>query len=112
MQVVQLVYLDALTQEDNATTHASRHQEVYFNAADVCRILWPGNSPDLNMIEPCWAYLKRKTTRKGALTSRAHAEQQWLKAWEELPQWRIQVWIERIPRHIQEVIKDKGGNDY
>jgi hypothetical protein len=64
------------------------------------------------MIEPCWAYLKRKTTRKGALTSRAHAKQQWLNAWEELPQWRIQAWIERIPRYIQEVIKDKGGNDY
>jgi hypothetical protein len=64
------------------------------------------------MIEPCWAYLKRKTTCKGALTSRAHAEEQWVKAWEELPQWRIPVWIERIPRHIQEVLKDKRGDDY
>jgi len=22
------------------------------------------------------------------------------------------MWIERIPRHIQEVLKDKGGNNY
>ncbi|OCL01136.1 uncharacterized protein K441DRAFT_531162, partial [Cenococcum geophilum 1.58] len=25
---------------------------------------------------------------------------------------RIQAWIKRIPRHIKEVIRYKGGNDY
>jgi hypothetical protein len=29
-----------------------------------------------------------------------------------MPQARIQRWIERIPFHIQEVIRLKGGNDY
>ena len=30
----------------------------------------------------------------------------------ELTQKRIQEWIERIPRHIAEVIRLKGGNEY
>jgi hypothetical protein len=30
-------------------------------------MLWPANSPDLNMIEPYWFYIKLKTTEKGAI---------------------------------------------
>ena len=64
------------------------------------------------MIEQCWTYLKRATTAKGAQTSRAGAEQAWKEAWNDLEQWRIQQWIERIPKHIQEVIRLEGGNEY
>jgi hypothetical protein len=64
------------------------------------------------MIEPCWYYLKRVTTKKGAPKNRAEAERAWRQAWGELEQWRIQAWIERIPRHIQEVIRCEGGNEY
>ena len=64
------------------------------------------------MIEPAWMHLKRVTTQKGASKSRAEAERVWQKAWEELEQWRIQGWIERIERHIKEVIRLEGGNEY
>ena len=64
------------------------------------------------MIEPCWNYIKRVTTQKGVPQTRAEAERAWRKAWEELEQWRIQAWIERIPRYIQEVIRCRGGNEY
>lgn len=50
--------------EDKAPSHASKHQRVYYEAAEVQRLIWPGNSPDLNMIESCWGYLKRVTTKK------------------------------------------------
>lgn len=75
-------------------------------------ILPTGNSPDLNMIEPCWAHLKRVTTKHGPQTSKLAAEKAWRQAWENLEQWRIQEWIERIPIYIQAVIDLKGGNDY
>ena len=32
-------------------------------------MLWPANSPDLNMIVPCWFYIKIETIKKGAITS-------------------------------------------
>jgi transposase len=41
----------------------------------LIRLLWPGNSPDLNAIEPTWMYMKRETTKNGASTSRKVAEQ-------------------------------------
>ena len=61
--------------------------------ASVLRLFWPGNSPDLNMIEPCWNWMKRETTRKGAPQTRAQAEHVWTRAWKKLEQSRIQDWI-------------------
>jgi len=56
--------------------------------------------------------MKRKTTIRGAPTSRKEMEQAWLRTWEELPQDQIQRWIERIPVHIEEIIRLGGGNGY
>ena len=64
------------------------------------------------MIEPSWAYLKRVTTKKGGLKLQGKAEKAWTTAWKDLQQERIQQWIERIIRHIKEVIRLEGGNEY
>jgi hypothetical protein len=56
--------------------------------------------------------MKRCTTRKGALKSRAEVVPPWESCFEDLPQAQIQAWIERIRRHIQKVIELKGGNEY
>jgi len=103
---------DALVQEDRAPSHAHIAQAAVFSAAEVARLVWCPNSPDLNMIEQCWPYLKRQTTKRGAPKSKAEAEAVWRQAWEDLEQPRIQAWIERIPFHIQEVIRLEGGNEY
>jgi hypothetical protein len=39
-------------------------------------------------------------------------EKAWYRAWEDLPQEKIQQWIEAIPDHIQEIIRLEGGNEY
>jgi len=101
-----------IIQEDGAAPHSWEYKMKIYRLAGIIQLLWPGNSPDLNMIEPAWPHLKRVTTKKGPPTSRAEAEQVWRKAWEELEQWRIQQWIERIPRHIEEIIKCQGDNTY
>ena len=98
--------------EDKAPAHASKHQEPIFMAMDILRLLWCGNSPDLNCIELCWPWMKRRTTEKGAPRTRKEAEKAWTKCWKDLSQKRIQGWIERMPRHIVEVIRLKGGNEY
>jgi hypothetical protein len=64
------------------------------------------------MIEPTWFWLKKRTTLRGAPANKKTARAAWIKAWQELPQKRIQEWIERIVRHIQEVIRLEGGNEY
>ena len=76
-----------IVQEENAPSHANFSQETVFSAAKVSRLLWPGNSPDLNMIEPCWAYMKRQVSKKGAPTSRDAAKKACLKRYGRI--WSI-----------------------
>ena len=54
---------NTLVQEDGAPSHASRYQQEVFDIWEISRLLWPPNSPDLNMIEPCWFWMKRHTTK-------------------------------------------------
>ncbi len=56
--------------------------------------------------------MKRRTTRKGAPKSRQEVVTVWQAAWQELPQEKIQQWIERIPWHIKQIIELEGGNEY
>lgn len=108
----QIDRLDTLVQEDGASAHSSSYQHEVFKLHEVMRLLWPANSPDLNMIEPCWFWMKRETTEKGPITSKAELKKDWIKCWEDMQQATIQAWIERIPRHIEEIIKLEGGNQY
>ena len=103
---------DTLVQEDNAAPHAHGYQHGVYNRWDVERMLWPANSPDLNMIEPLWFWIKKETTKNGPATGQKHMEQDWLECWKNLSQERIQRWIERIPIHVQKVIALEGGNEY
>ena len=111
-QACKLERPDTMVMEDKAPAHASKFQDPVFMEMDILRLMWCGNSPDLNMIEPCWIWMKRETTKKGAPRTRKEAEKAWTRCWKDLSQARIRSWIERMPRHIAEVIRLRGGNEY
>jgi transposase len=101
-----------IVQEDNASPHAHIYQHRVYSRWEISRMLWPPNSPDLNMIEPLWFWMKKETTKYGAATSQKQLELDWLECWENLSQERIRRWIERIPVHIKKIIALEGGNEY
>jgi hypothetical protein len=76
------------------------------------KLIAAGNSPDLNMIEPCWYHMKLATTEKGPPTNRKEAIRRWIKDWHAIEQQKIQEWILRIIHHVQEVIRLDGDNNY
>lgn len=64
------------------------------------------------MIEPVWPELKRRTTRYGAPKAGPQAERVWRKEWRDFEQSRLQAFVERIPWHIDQIIRCEGGNEY
>ena len=56
---------DFIVQEDKASSHTSHFQQtLVYDLHHVLPLLWPGNSPDLNMIEPYWMWMKMETTKR------------------------------------------------
>jgi hypothetical protein len=51
-------WVNTVVQEDKAPAHASPHQNKIFLDAKVLRLVWPGNSPDMNAIKAAWPHLK------------------------------------------------------
>lgn len=103
---------DTILQEDGAPPHRHHAQAEIFSAAEINRLLWPGNSPDLNMIEPGWFWMKKRTLGDDAPTTRPGMIKSWKDTWKDMEQARIQAWIERIPIHIQRVIELHSDNTY
>jgi hypothetical protein len=62
-----------MVQEDNAPPHSHYIQKMVYNIHQVQQLIWCPNSPDLNAIEPCWFWMKRHTTKKGAPKNRVMA---------------------------------------
>ena len=48
-----------IIQEDKAPAHNSKYQQEVFNFHKILYLLWPGNSPDINIIKPYWPSIKR-----------------------------------------------------
>jgi len=43
---------NTIVQEDNAPVHKSHYQGAVYSLWKIMKMLWPGNSPNLNVIEP------------------------------------------------------------
>jgi len=99
--------------EDGAPAHAHWFTQTVYDAFGIRKLDWPGNSPDLNMIEPIWPWLKRQSQADGITRSKAEAAAEWPELWKtHLPQSKLQAMVERIPGHIGQVILQDGGNLY
>ena len=71
-------------------------------------IEWPGNSPDLNIIENVWQLLKRKLNRM-QIRSKNQLLVASISTWEQVATKEF-IWslIESIPTRIESVIKNHG----
>lgn len=97
-------------QHDGATCHTSRSTTEYLDQKQI-RILknWPPQSPDLNVIENIWDYLKQKLDMKVTNT----LDDLWTAAYDEfhkIPDEYIKRLFDSIPRRLTAVLSRKGGN--
>jgi transposase len=101
-------------QQDNATVHTAYEVADFFHTNDVQVLEWPAHSPDLNIIEHMWHYLKERvrlqpsTSIKQDLWSNVQSVMDYM--WGEEITQKINDLYESLPNRMQAVIDADGGN--
>ena len=75
-------------QQDNAPAHKAIATKNFFEQNNVQLIQWPAMSPDLNIIEHIWFFMKNKVERREPKTL------------QELRQFILNSWNEITPQYI------------
>jgi len=97
-----------ILQQDNAPCHKGRIPTQFLSGLNQAVLPWPPQSPDLNIIENVWAFIKNQRTidknrkRDGVI---AEIDEIWSKLTLEF----AQTLVRSIPNRLQAVIDDKGG---
>ncbi|RYY75191.1 hypothetical protein EON63_19455 [archaeon] len=101
-------------QQDNAAVHTAHEVHEFFHARHLQVLDWSPHSPDLNIIEHVWHYLKG-ILRKLAMAR--NKEELWSNVevalgdmWSEDMTNKIQTLYESLPRRMEAVIAAHGGN--
>lgn len=97
-----------ILQQDNAPCHKARLITDFLRDTGVNTLDWPPQSPDLNIIENVWSYIKGK--RSPCLTrTREETINEIEGLWKDISLETIQNLVKSIPRRLQSVIEVKGG---
>lgn len=98
-------------QQDNARVHTAHKVMEFFRENKITILPWPSNSPDLNLIEHVWAYVKHKLDQyPEAAKDKIELWERFQIIWGTIPDDFLQNLYHSMPQRLREVIKNKGGN--
>ena len=103
---------DAFFQDDNAPIHTARIVKQWYDehSDELEHLIWPPQSPDLNIIEPLWSILEvQLRSRFPPPSSLKELEAVLTEEWAKIPLKTIENLYESIPRRINAVLASKGG---
>lgn len=97
-------------QHDNATIHTAKATQDTLEAQGVEVVKWPAKSPDLNPMENLWGIVVRDVYGGGKQYDSLDAlEAAIRKAWEAIPQSRLDALLDSMDNRNFECIERKGG---
>jgi transposase len=103
-----------LFQQDGASFHTAHAVTEFLETENVPLLEWPPCSPDSNIIENVWHYLKLKIKKLRAANSRDELWENVLlvmhSMWEDEMTETISNLYESMPRRMAAVIAARGGN--
>jgi transposase len=98
-------------QQDGASIHSEANVDAYFRSKHIILLPWPAKSPDLNLIESIWAWLKKEM--KTSYQTLEELEEDVIIIWERLPFEFVENLYRGMKGRIQAVIEAEGGpTDY
>ena len=97
-------------QQDGAPCHTSKSTIDFIEKSQICLLSdWPSQSPDLNIIEPLWAILKRNVAQHHCNT----VDELWSTCyheWSSISDETIKRLYKSIHNRLNEVMRNKGHN--
>lgn len=104
----RLIGQSFVLQQDNAPCHKAHMISALLRDVEVNVLDWPPQSPDLNIIENVWAYIKKKRSSDLSRTrEKTITEVQGLL--QDISLETLQNLVKSIPGRLQKVIDVKGG---
>lgn len=101
-------------QQDGASIHTAGVVNQFFGDENIDVLEWPPHSPDLNIIEHMWRYLKVELHKQEPARNK---DELWNKVLAIMPTFwspdmteKIQNLFKSMPRRIEAVISVRGGN--
>lgn len=96
-------------QHDNAPPHRCKAVQQFLTDNNIATLPWPPQSPDLNVIENCWNYVKKQLRNYKAAISKPELKKQILEIWRNIPTSFVQALISSMPRRMAAVKQFRGN---
>ena len=98
-------------QQDGAPCHRVRPVKELIQYKGFTILEWPGNSPDLNLIENCWAWMKMKLENDSLMTTvdmlKTRIKEMWCTRMSD--DFYLTKLVTSMPQRIAMVITAKGA---
>ena len=97
-------------QQDNATIHKAKKVITHLLSQEFETLVWPAQSPGLNLIEHIWARMKLVIDKKFPGTRPVSDMKRVIQqVWDEIDAEWLEPYFEGMPGRIKAVIDAKGG---
>lgn len=101
---------ESIFQQDNSRVHTANIIQQWLAEQEFTVLEWPANSPDLNIIEHVWAYIKYTLSKDKRVPETL--DELWERVqtiWTELPKNYLPHLYESMPKRIKALLRSRGG---
>ena len=97
-------------QQDLAPAHSARATLRYLDAQGMSVLAWPGNSPDMNLIENVWALVASRMSKHANLPQNtAELWDRVQRAWASISIEEVRKLFRSMPSRVHELLAKNGG---